>query len=156
MAIDERNRTTQLEYCKFLLVSQINYTQTHFAAHSQQLSHDQVNRYLRGKQISSRQVWDSVAKTITQTMDICCDDTGLINDIASRSNRPIGSEGATPSRSSSLVPMSIRTLMIFGLWIILSMIHSEMAKPRFIIYIQILKNAVFAKALHFSTILVGS
>ena len=135
MAIDERNRTTQLEYCKFLLVSQINYTQTHFAAHSQQLSHDQVNRYLRGKRISPRQVWNSVAKTITQTMDICCSMIrGLINDIASRSNRPIGSEVTTPSRSSSLVPMSIRTLMIFGLWIILSMIHSEMAKPRFIIY----------------------
>ena len=59
-----------------MLVSQINYTQTHFAAHSQQLSHDQVNRYLRGKRISSRQVWNRVAKTITQTMDICCDDTG--------------------------------------------------------------------------------
>ena len=139
MAIDERNRTTQLEYCKFLLVSQINYTQTHFAAHSQQLSHDQVNRYLRGKRISPRQVWDNVAKTITQTMDICCSMIRwLINDIASKSNRPIGSEVATPSRSSSvsassLVPMSIRTLMTFGLWIILSMIHSEMAKPRFII-----------------------
>lgn len=50
----------QIEYCQFLLVSQINYTQTYFGEHSEAWSHDQINRYLRGEQITPRQVWGNV------------------------------------------------------------------------------------------------
>ena len=56
--ITEKNK--QIEYCQFLLVSQINYTQTYFAEHSEEWSHDQINRYLRGEQITPRQVWENV------------------------------------------------------------------------------------------------
>ena len=58
----EKNK--QIEYCQFLLVSQINYTQTYFADHSEEWSHDQINRYLRGEQITPRQVWKNVRQDL--------------------------------------------------------------------------------------------
>jgi hypothetical protein len=40
---------TKLDYCQYLLNSQINYTLTNMADHLQKWSHDTINRYLRGK-----------------------------------------------------------------------------------------------------------
>ncbi|MGZ8095589.1 MAG: IS701 family transposase, partial [Methylosarcina sp.] len=37
---------TRLDYCQFLLASQINYTLTYFADHTPTFSHDAINRYL--------------------------------------------------------------------------------------------------------------
>jgi hypothetical protein len=42
---------TRLDYCQYLLVSQINYTLTNFAEHAEKFSHDAVNRYLAGNEI---------------------------------------------------------------------------------------------------------
>jgi len=54
------NKVSRLDYCQYLLVSQINYTLTNFADHCERLSHDAVNRYLRGERITPRLVWDNV------------------------------------------------------------------------------------------------
>jgi hypothetical protein len=54
------DKVSRLDYCQYLLVSQINYTLTNFADHSERLSHDAVNRYLRGDSITPRLVWDNV------------------------------------------------------------------------------------------------
>jgi hypothetical protein len=51
---------TRLDYCQYLLSSQINYTLINFAAHSAQFSHDAINRYLVGDQITPRLVWENV------------------------------------------------------------------------------------------------
>lgn len=51
---------TRLDYCQFLLSSQINYTLTYFADHAQTWSHDTINRYLRDGRIPPRLVWDNV------------------------------------------------------------------------------------------------
>ena len=51
---------TRLDYCQFLLSSQINYTLTYFADHAQKWSHDTINRYLRGDRITPRLVWENV------------------------------------------------------------------------------------------------
>ena len=40
---------TKLNYCQYLLSSQINYTLTNMADHLQKWSHDTINRYLRGE-----------------------------------------------------------------------------------------------------------
>jgi hypothetical protein len=40
---------TRLDYCQYLLVSQINSTLTNFANHGEQVSHDAINRYLLGE-----------------------------------------------------------------------------------------------------------
>jgi hypothetical protein len=46
------NKLTHWDYCQFLLVSQVNYTQTYFADHSEQLSHDRINRFIRENKLT--------------------------------------------------------------------------------------------------------
>ena len=58
---------TRIDYCQYLLISQINYTLTHFAEHAQKFSHDAVNRYLAGDQIRPRLVWENVKGQVVQT-----------------------------------------------------------------------------------------
>lgn len=53
-------RCTRLDYCQFLLASQINYTMTHLAAHTDGFSHDAVTRYLAGDTLSPRDLWQQV------------------------------------------------------------------------------------------------
>ena len=55
-----KTSVTRLDYCQYLLVSQINYTLTNFADHGKQLRHDAINRYLRGDRITPRLVWENV------------------------------------------------------------------------------------------------
>ncbi len=62
-----KERVTRLDYCQYLLVSQINYTLTNFADHCEQLSHDAINRYLRAERLSPRLVWENVASQVVQT-----------------------------------------------------------------------------------------
>ena len=54
------NKITRLEYCQYLLVTQINYTLTNFADHSSKFSHDKINRFLKGEKITPRVIWDNV------------------------------------------------------------------------------------------------
>lgn len=61
------DKVSRLDYCQYLLVSQINYTLTNFANHSERLSHDAVNRYLRGERITPRLVWDNVRAQLVLT-----------------------------------------------------------------------------------------
>lgn len=51
---------TRLDYCQYLLVSQINYTLTNVANHTETFSHDAVNRYLAGEKLTPRLVWETV------------------------------------------------------------------------------------------------
>ena len=51
---------TRLDYCQYLLVSQINYTLTNFADHTDTFGHDAVNRYLASEKLTPRLVWDNV------------------------------------------------------------------------------------------------
>ena len=57
-------KITRLDYCQFLLSSQINYTLTYFADHVDKWSHDMINRYLRGDRIPPRLVWENVQPDI--------------------------------------------------------------------------------------------
>ena len=43
---------TKMDYCQFLLSSQVNYTLTHLAEHLHQFSHDTINRYLKGQKLT--------------------------------------------------------------------------------------------------------
>jgi hypothetical protein len=58
---------TRLDYCQYLLVSQINYTLTHFADHCEQFSHDAINRYLRGERVTPRLIWEHVRGQVLLT-----------------------------------------------------------------------------------------
>jgi hypothetical protein len=70
---------TRLDYCQYLLVSQINYTLTNFADHCEKFSHDAINRYLREEKITPRLVWENVRSQVvaTPTGYLIFDDTVL-------------------------------------------------------------------------------
>jgi hypothetical protein len=61
-----KDAVTRLDYCQYLLVSQINYTLTNFADHNERFSHDQINRYLSGEKITPRLVWENVASQVVE------------------------------------------------------------------------------------------
>ncbi len=58
------SKITRLDYCQFLLSSQINYTLTYFAEHTERFSHDAANRYLRGEKITAQMVWENVREQV--------------------------------------------------------------------------------------------
>jgi hypothetical protein len=53
-------RQHRLDYCQFLISSQINYTQTYMADHSERYSHDSMNRFLRLDKLTPRTLWENV------------------------------------------------------------------------------------------------
>ena len=62
-----KERVTRLDYCQYLLVSQINYTLTNYAEHTEKFSHDMANRYLAGDEIRPRMVWENVQSQVIPT-----------------------------------------------------------------------------------------
>ena len=73
-------RPTRLDYCQYLLVSQINYTITNYADHTEnQMSHDAINRYLRQDRLTSRLVWEHARSQIEASVHgfVIFDDTVL-------------------------------------------------------------------------------
>jgi hypothetical protein len=49
-----------LDYCQYLLSSQINYTLTNMADHLKSFSHDTINRYLKGEKLTPRLLFEQV------------------------------------------------------------------------------------------------
>ncbi len=77
--MNEHESVTRLDYCQYLLSSQINYTLTHFAEHSEQFSHDAINRYLASEQLTPRLVWENVQAQVVASVQgyVLFDDTVL-------------------------------------------------------------------------------
>ncbi len=63
----QKDRVTRIDYCQYLLVSQINYTLTNYAEHTEKFSHDMANRYLASDEIRPRLVWENVQSDVVQT-----------------------------------------------------------------------------------------
>jgi hypothetical protein len=70
---------TKLDYCQYLLSSQINYTITNLAEHLENISHDKINNYLKSEKLTPRLLWDNVKNLIVPHEDayIIFDDTVL-------------------------------------------------------------------------------
>lgn len=49
-----------MDYCQYLLSSQINYTLTNMADHLKSFSHDTINRYLKGEKLTPRLLFEQV------------------------------------------------------------------------------------------------
>lgn len=75
--VSANKRASRLDYCQYLLSTQINYTLTNFADHSQHYSHDQLNRFLRGDKLTPRLLWEQVKDSIVTSTDgyLLFDDT---------------------------------------------------------------------------------
>ncbi len=61
-------RFTILDYCQYLISSQINYTFTNLAEHLQKWSDDTIRRRLNKERITGRIVWESVKNHIEKMM----------------------------------------------------------------------------------------
>jgi hypothetical protein len=70
---------TKLDYCQYLLSSQINYTLTNMAEHLQSWSHDTINRYLKGEKLVPRLLFEQVQPLLKSDPKACLifDDTVL-------------------------------------------------------------------------------
>lgn len=55
---------TKLDYCQYLLSSQINYTMTNLAEHLESISHDAINYYLKREKLTPRLLWDNVKEVV--------------------------------------------------------------------------------------------
>ena len=55
-----------MDYCQYLLSSQINYTLTNMANHLKSLSHDTINRYLKGEKLTPRLLFEQVEPMLEQ------------------------------------------------------------------------------------------
>jgi hypothetical protein len=68
---------SKLDYCQYLLSTQINYTLTNFADHAQEISHDQINRYLGKDKLTPRLVWELVKTDVIPSVNgyLLFDDT---------------------------------------------------------------------------------
>ena len=59
-------QVSRIDYCQYLLSSQINYTLTYFADHSEKYSHDAINRLLSQDRMTPRLVWENVKNDVKQ------------------------------------------------------------------------------------------
>lgn len=75
-----------LYYCQYLLSSQINYTLTNFAEHSQEFSHDRINRYLKTEELTPSLIWEKVRSELQSHPDayLVFDDTVLDKRFSSK------------------------------------------------------------------------
>ena len=55
-----KRKLSRKQYCEFLASTQINWTQTYFADHTEEFAHDAVQRYLQGDRVTPGQVWTQV------------------------------------------------------------------------------------------------
>ena len=60
---------SKLDYCQYLLSSQVNYTLTHLADHMEGFSHDTLNRYLSKTEMRPRHLWEKVKPLLEQHED---------------------------------------------------------------------------------------
>lgn len=54
----------KLDYCQYLLSTSHNYTLTNFAQHLGNVSHDEINRYLKTEKITPKTLWLNVKDNI--------------------------------------------------------------------------------------------
>ena len=79
-----KTRPTRLDYCQYLLASPINHTLTNFADHTDNMSHDAINRFLRDEKMTPNLVWDNVHGLVEAVDDGCVvfDDTIIDKDFS--------------------------------------------------------------------------
>lgn len=58
---------SRLDYCQFLIGTQINYTCTYMAEHVRKISHDAVRSYLKRDKITAKMVWEQVKGEVVTT-----------------------------------------------------------------------------------------
>jgi len=154
---------TRLDYCQYLVVTQINYTLTNFAEHTERFSHDAINRYLRGERITPRLVWDNVRGHVMPTPQgyIVFDDTVLDKNYSAAIalvRRQYSGNAKAVIKGIGVVTCVYVNPEIDQFWIIDYRIydpdgdgHSKLDHVR-----EMLSNVVYQKALPFQAVLMDT
>jgi hypothetical protein len=152
---------TRLDYCQFLLSSQINYTLTSFADHVKKWSHDMINRELRNDRIPPRLVWEQVQGDIIQSPhgDLGYDDTVLdkrYSDTIALVRRQYRGNAKTVIKGIGVVTCVYVNPDLDRFWIIDYRIYDPDGdgKSKWQHVHEMLRNAAYAKHLAFQAVLM--
>jgi hypothetical protein len=154
---------TKLNYCQYLLSSQINYTITNLAEHLEAISHDKINRYLLSEKLTPRLLWDNVKDVIEIDEDayLIFDDTVIdkrhSEEIELTRWQYSGNEHGV-IRGIGLISCLYVNPRMGKFWVIDYRIYdpSGDGKTKIDHVLDILKSLVYYKDLPFSTVLMDS
>lgn len=154
---------TKLNYCQYLLSSQINYTITNLAEHLEAISHDKINRYLLSEKLTPRLLWDNVKDVIEIDEDayLIFDDTVIdkrhSEEIELTRWQYSGNEHGV-IRGIGLISCLYVNPRMGKFWVIDYRIYdpSGDGKTKIDHVIDMLKSLVYYKDLPFSTVLMDS
>ncbi len=154
---------TRLEYCQFLLSSQVNYTLTYFADHAQKWSHDTIGRYLRRERITPALVWDNVKDQIVETKEgyLIFDDTVLDKNYSRKiepARRQWSSTAKRVIEGIGVVTCVYVNPALERFWVIDYRIYAPETdgKTKLDHVAEMLRHSVDVKDLAFSTVLMDS
>lgn len=154
---------TKLNYCQYLLSSQINYTITNLAEHLEAISHDKINRYLLSEKLTPRLIWDNVKDVIEIDEDayLIFDDTVIdkrhSEEIELTRWQYSGNEHGV-IRGIGLISCLYVNPRIGKFWVIDYRIYdpSGDGKTKIDHVLDMLKSLVYYKDLPFNTVLMDS
>lgn len=154
---------TILDYCQFLLISQINYTLTYFANHHQSFSHDSINRYLKEEKITPRLLWENVQPEIVYSPNgyIVFDDTIIDKNYSNRIElvrRQWSGNAKSVIKGIGVVTCVYVNPDINDFWVIDYRVFAPQddGKSKLAHVEDMLNNLVYQKALPFSTVLMDT
>jgi hypothetical protein len=154
---------TKLNYCQYLLSSQINYTITNLAEHLEAISHDKINRYLLSEKLTPRLLWDNIKDLIEIEEDayLIFDDTIIdkrySEEIELTRWQYSGNEHGV-IRGIGLISCLYVNPRFGKFWVIDYRIYdpSGDGKTKIDHVLDMLKSLVYYKDLPFSTVLMDS
>lgn len=154
---------TRLDYCQYLLSSQINYTLTNFAEHTDKFSHDAVNRYLSGEHITPRLVWENVKGDVVQVAEgyLVFDDTVIDKNYSFKVDlvrRQYSGNAHGIIKGIGVVTCVYVNPILDQFWIVDYRIYdpSGDGKTKLDHVDEMLKHGVYSKQLLFRTVLMDS
>lgn len=154
---------SKLDYCQYLLSSQINYTLTNLAEHLQTVSHDQINRYLRKEKLTPRLLFENVKPSLKVAANayIVFDDTVLDKKYSSEieiSRRQYSGNEHRVIQGIGLVSCVYVNPDTEQFWVIDYRLYDPdtdgKTKPMHVA--EMLKSLVYSKQIPFQTVLMDS
>jgi len=154
---------TKLNYCQYLLSSQINYTLTNLAKHLEVISHDKINRYLKNEKLTPSLLWDNVKELIEREEKayLIFDDTVIdkrySEEIELTRWQYSGNEHGV-IRGIGLISCIYVNPKVGKFWVIDYRIYnpSEDGKTKIDHVMDMLESLIKCKGLPFSTVLMDS
>jgi hypothetical protein len=152
-----------LDYCQYLLSSQINYTLTNFAEHTHEFSHDTINRYLNSENLTPSLIWEKVRSEVQSHPAACLvfDDTVLDKRFSSKIElvrRQYSGNEHRVIRGIGLISCIYVNPQTGHYWVIDYRIYApdEDGKTKLDHVADMLNNAVFQKKIPFAHVLMDS